>query len=45
VRTMTGRRCLQVRYRELNPREGFVISAAVASSFDELAIIWRARGL
>ncbi len=45
VRTMAGGRYLQVRYRELSRREGFVISAAITSSLDELAVIWRARRL
>lgn len=43
VREMSGGRYLQVRYRELSSREGFVISAAITSSFHELAVIWRAR--
>jgi len=45
VRTMTGGRYLQVRYYELSPKEGFVISAAVTSSLHELAVIWRAHSL
>lgn len=45
MRKLAGRRYLQVTYRELSRREGFVISAAITSSFDELAVIWRARGL
>ena len=45
VRRMAGGRYLQVRYHELGRREGFVISASVTSSFNELAVIWRARGL
>jgi len=45
VRALAGNRYLQVRYRELSPREGFVISAAVTSSLNRLAVIWRARSL
>jgi hypothetical protein len=45
VRRMAGGRYLQVRYRELGFREGFVISAGITSSFNELAVIWRSRGL
>lgn len=41
LRAMSGGRYLWVRYRELSAREGFVISARVASSFNELAVIWR----
>ncbi len=44
VRAMTEGRYLQVRYRELSRSEGFVISAAITASFEELAVIWRARG-
>ncbi len=45
VRRIVGGRYLQVRYRELSRREGFVISATISSSLDELAVIWRSRGL
>jgi hypothetical protein len=45
ARTMTGGRYLQVRYRELSRGQGFVISASITSSLNELAIIWRARSL
>jgi hypothetical protein len=45
VRRTTGPRYLQVRYRELSPREGFVISASITSSLSERAVIWRARSL
>jgi hypothetical protein len=41
VRMMSGVRYLQVVYRELSSREGIVVSAAVTSSFDEPAVIWR----
>jgi hypothetical protein len=45
LRKMAGGRYLRVRYREVGSREGFVISARVAHSFDEMAVIWRSRGL
>ncbi len=45
VRRIVGGRYLQVRYRELSRREGFVISAIISPSLDELAVIWRSRGL
>lgn len=44
MRKMVGGRYLRVTYRELSRREGFVISAAITSSLDELAVIWRAPG-
>ena len=43
VRRMAGGRCLTVTYRELSSREGFVISALVASNVEERAVVWRAR--
>jgi len=45
VRKMAGGRYLRVRYSELSSRQGFVISARIASSFGEPAVIWRARSL
>ncbi len=45
VREMAGGRYLTVSYRRWGSREGFVISAAITSSFDRRALIWRARRL
>jgi hypothetical protein len=43
VRRMAGGRYLTVTYRELSSGEGFVVSAVVASSIEERAVVWRAR--
>jgi hypothetical protein len=44
VRRMAGARYLAVTYRELSSREGFVISASVASNIEEQTAVWLARG-
>jgi hypothetical protein len=43
VRKMAAGWYLMVTYREVNSREGFVISARVERKVDERAVIWRAR--
>jgi hypothetical protein len=45
VREMTGGRYLEVRYCRWSCGEGFVISAAVTPSLNEISVIWRARRL
>lgn len=43
VRKMTGGGYLLVNYREVSRREGFVISASIATNVDEGGALWHAR--
>ena len=45
IRGMMDGRYLMVRYREFGSREGFVISARIATRIDERGVIWRPRAI
>jgi hypothetical protein len=45
VRSMSSGRYLLVTYREYGARDGWVISARIASRIDKQAVIWRASSV